>query len=49
MPRFLLDTTFCIAFLRGQDWARAALARMPLPDVAVSAVTAGELQASFQS
>jgi predicted nucleic acid-binding protein len=45
MPRFLLDATFCIDFLRGRDWARAALARVALTDVAVSAVTAGELHA----
>lgn len=45
MPRYLLDAGFCIDFLRGRAWAREALARVPLPDVAISAVTVGELHA----
>lgn len=43
MTRFLLDTNFCIAFMRGREWARIALSRVQATDVAVSAVTLGEL------
>ena len=43
MPSFLLDTNFCIHFLRGRGWARTALSTVHLMDVAISAVTAGEL------
>lgn len=43
MPAFLLDTNFCIHFIRGRAWARSALARVHLPEVAISAVTVGEL------
>ncbi len=40
---FLLDTDFCIDWLRRKEFARKALAIMLPSDVAVSAVTAGEL------
>jgi len=43
MPAFLLDTNFCIHFIRGRAWARSALAGVRLPEVALSAVTVGEL------
>ncbi|MGA2080232.1 MAG: type II toxin-antitoxin system VapC family toxin [Holophaga sp.] len=43
MPSFLLDTNFCIHFIRGKVWARLALSKVQVPDVAVSAVTVGEL------
>lgn len=43
MPAFLLDTNFCIHFIRGREWARSALARVQLPEVAISAVTLGKL------
>jgi len=43
MPSFLLDTNFCIHFIRGKAWARLALAKVQASDVAVSAVTVGEL------
>ena len=43
MSAFLLDTNFCIHFIRGREWARSALARVRLPDVTISAVTVGEL------
>ena len=43
MPSFLLDTNFCIHFIRGEAWARLALSKVQVPDVAVSAVTVGEL------
>ncbi len=43
MAAFLLDTNFCIHFLRGREWARTALGRLEPLDVAVSAVTVGEL------
>ena len=43
MPSFLLDTNFCIQFIRGKAWARLALSKVQASDVAVSAVTVGEL------
>jgi tRNA(fMet)-specific endonuclease VapC len=43
MTSFLLDTNFCIHFIRGRAWARSALARVQVLDVAISAVTVGEL------
>jgi len=43
MTAFLLDTNFCIHFIRGRAWARSALARVQVLDVAISAVTVGEL------
>lgn len=43
MASFLLDTNFCIHFIRGRAWARSALARVQVMDVAISAVTVGEL------
>jgi len=43
MPRFLLDTNFCVHFIRRREWARIALAKLQTTDVAVSAVTVGEL------
>lgn len=43
MAAFLLDTNFCIHFIRGKAWARLALSKVHVPDVAVSAVTVGEL------
>jgi tRNA(fMet)-specific endonuclease VapC len=43
MPAFLLDTNFCIHFIRGKAWARLALSKVQVPEVAVSAVTVGEL------
>ena len=43
MTRYLLDTNFCIHFIRGREWARAALGRLQTIEVAVSAVTVGEL------
>jgi len=43
MPSFLLDTHFCIHFMRGRAWARSALARVQVAEVAISAVTVGEL------
>ena len=43
MTRYLLDTSFCVHFIRGQAWARTALGRLQATDVAVSAVTVGEL------
>ena len=41
--KFLLDSNFCIAVLRRKGWALAALASVPIAEVAVSAVTVGEL------
>jgi len=43
MTCYLLDTNFCIHFIRGRAWARSALARIQVMDVAISAVTVGEL------
>jgi tRNA(fMet)-specific endonuclease VapC len=43
MTSYLLDTNFCIHFLRGRAWARSALSKVQLTDVAISAVTVGEL------
>jgi tRNA(fMet)-specific endonuclease VapC len=43
MATFLLDTNFCIHFIRGRAWARAALAKVQVLDVTISAVTVGEL------
>ena len=43
MTAFLLVTNFCIHFIRGRAWARSALARVQVLDVAISAVTVGEL------
>jgi tRNA(fMet)-specific endonuclease VapC len=43
MASFLLDTNFCIHFIRGRAWARSALAAVQVLDVAISAVTVGEL------
>jgi tRNA(fMet)-specific endonuclease VapC len=43
MTAYLLDTNFCIHFIRGRAWARSALARVRVTDVALSAVTVGEL------
>jgi len=43
MPRFLLDSNFCIACLRRKSWALHALGRIQLASVAVSAMTVGEL------
>jgi tRNA(fMet)-specific endonuclease VapC len=43
MASFLLDTNFCIHFIRGKAWARLALSKVHVPDVAISAVTVGEL------
>jgi tRNA(fMet)-specific endonuclease VapC len=40
---FLLDTDFCIDWLRRKEYAREALAIMVPSDVAVSSVTVGEL------
>jgi tRNA(fMet)-specific endonuclease VapC len=40
---FLLDSDFCIDWLRGTEYARKALASVLPSDVAVSAVTLGEL------
>jgi len=40
---FLLDTDFCIDWLRRKEYARKALAVLLPGDVAVSAVTVGEL------
>lgn len=48
MASFLLDTNFCIHFLRGRAWARTALASVQLADVALSAVTVGELHEGAQ-
>jgi len=43
MASYLLDTNFCIHFIRGRAWARSALAAVQVPEVALSAVTVGEL------
>ena len=43
MAKFLLDTNFCIHFIRGRAWARSALAHIQAQDAAISAVTVGEL------
>lgn len=43
--RYLLDTSFCIACLRRKPKALAALGSVELADVAVSAITMGELHA----
>lgn len=43
MPSFLLDTNFCIHFIRGRAWARSALEKVKLSDVSISAITVGEL------
>jgi tRNA(fMet)-specific endonuclease VapC len=43
MTSYLLDTNFCIHFIRGRAWARSALAKVQVMDVAISAVTVGEL------
>ena len=43
--RYLLDTSFCIACLRRKPMALASLASVGLADVAVSAITLGELHA----
>ena len=43
MTRYLLDTSFCVHFIRGHAWARTALGRLHATDVAVSAVTVGAL------
>lgn len=43
--RFLLDTSFCVACLRRRPKALTALASVGLADVAVSAITVGELHA----
>ena len=40
---FLLDTDFCIDWLSSKTYAREALDRVTPPEVALSAVTAGEL------
>ena len=40
---FLLDTDFCIDWLRRKDYARKALAQMLPSEVALSAITVGEL------
>jgi tRNA(fMet)-specific endonuclease VapC len=40
---FLLDTDFCIDWLRRKDYARKAMAAVSPADVALSAVTVGEL------
>ena len=40
---FLLDTDFCIDWLRRKDYARKALSSTLPSDVAVSAVTVGDL------
>jgi predicted nucleic acid-binding protein len=40
---FVLDTDFCIDWLRRKDYARKALACLLPSEVAVSAVTVGEL------
>ena len=40
---FLLDTDFCIDWLRREEYTRKALASLLPGDVAVSAVTVGEL------
>jgi predicted nucleic acid-binding protein len=45
---YLLDSCFCIACLRRKPWALEALQRVPLGDVAVSAVTVGELVAGTE-
>ena len=45
---FLLDTDFCIDWLRRKDYARKALAKLVPADVAVSAVTVGELLVGAQ-
>ena len=41
--KFLLDSNVCIAVLRRKAWALEALASVSLEDVAVSAITVGEL------
>ena len=41
--KFLLDSNFCIAVLRRKPWALEALASVALEDVAVSAITVGEI------
>ena len=41
--KYLLDSNFCISVLRRRGWALAALASVPVQEVAVSAITVGEL------
>ncbi len=43
MTRYLLDTNVCVHFMRGREWARLAFSKLQPPDMAVSAVTVGEL------
>ena len=43
MPRYLLDSNFCIACLRRKPWAIQALSSVPLASVAVSSLSVGEL------
>jgi predicted nucleic acid-binding protein len=43
MPSFLLDTNFCIHFMRGRAWARSALEKVKVSDVSIAAITVGEL------
>lgn len=43
MPRFILDSNFCIACLRRKPWALQSLSSVPLASVAVSTLTVGEL------
>ena len=43
MVRYLLDSNLCINFIRGRHWAHAALAKVTPLDVAISAVSVGEL------
>ena len=45
MPRFVLDSNFCIACLRRKPWALQILGRVPLVSVAVSSITIVELPA----
>lgn len=40
---YLLDTCFCIDFMRGKEYARQAMARVKPSEVAISAVTLGEM------
>ena len=41
--KYLLDSNFCISVLRRRGWALDALASVPVQEVAVSAITVGEL------
>lgn len=46
---YLIDTTILVDFLRGQQRARAWLARFPEGELAISVITAAELLAGCRN